>query len=123
MRFRSKEVWPLSSPDLNLMNFCVRSLLKADACASPYGSVEALKCSLLTAWAKMPQKTLHKVLVGFCSRLEHVIQARGDILNKILYKCSKMSCQIYFLIFCSFIHYLQKYCIFRLSKTLSAPCI
>ena len=44
--FWSKEVWPPSSPDLNLMDFCVWSLLEADACAFSHVSVEALKSSL-----------------------------------------------------------------------------
>ena len=73
--FWSKEVWLPSLPDLNLMDFCVWSLLEADACAS-HGSIEALKCFLETEWAKMPQETLHKATEGFHSRLEHVIQAR-----------------------------------------------
>ena len=50
--------------------------LEADACAS-HGLIKALKCSLVTAWAKMPQETLHKVAEGFHSRLKHVIQTRG----------------------------------------------
>ena len=74
--FWSKEVWPPSSPDLNLMDFCVWSLLEADACAS-HVSVEALKCSLEKAWTKIPQETLCKAAEGFHGRLECVIQARG----------------------------------------------
>ena len=71
--FWSKEVWPPSSPDLNLMNFCVWSLLEADACASSHVSVEALKSSLEKGWAKIPQETLHKAAEGFHGTLEHVI--------------------------------------------------
>ena len=59
------------------MDFCVWSLLEADACASSHVSVGALKSSLEKAWAKIPQETLHKAAEGFCGRLEHVIQARG----------------------------------------------
>ena len=59
------------------MDFCVWSLLEADACASSHVSVEALKSSLEKAWAKIPQETLCKATKGFCGRLEHVIQARG----------------------------------------------
>ena len=75
--FWSKEVWPPSSPDLNPMDFCVWSVLEADACASSHVSVEALKSSLEKAWAKMPQETLRKAAEGFRGRLERVIQARG----------------------------------------------
>ena len=58
------------------MDFCVWSLLEADACAS-HVSVGALKSSLEKAWAKIPQETLHKAAEGFRGRLERVIQARG----------------------------------------------
>ena len=63
--FWSKEVWPPSSPDLNPMDFCVWSLLEADACASSHVSVGALKSSLEKAWAKIPQETLRKAAEGF----------------------------------------------------------
>ena len=63
--FWNKEVWPPSSPDLNLMDFCVWSLLEADACASFHVSVEALKSSLEKVLAKIPQETLRKAAEGF----------------------------------------------------------
>ena len=44
---------------------------------------EALKRSLVITRAKMPQETLCKAAEGFHSRLKHVIQASGDILNEI----------------------------------------
>ena len=75
--FWNKEVWPPSSPDLNPMDYCVWSLLEADACASSHASVEALKSSLKNAWAKIPQETLCKAAEGFCGRLKRVIQAKG----------------------------------------------
>ena len=58
------------------MDFCVWSLLEADACAS-HVSVEALKSYLEKAWEKIPQETLCKAAEGFRGRLKHVIQARG----------------------------------------------
>ena len=75
--FWSKEVWPPSSPDLNPMDFCVWSLLEADACVSSHVSVGALKSSVEKAWAKIPQETLRKAAEGFRGRPERVIQARG----------------------------------------------
>ena len=59
------------------MDFCVWSLLEADACVSSHVSIEALKSSLEKAWAKISQETLQKAAEGFHGRLEHVIQARG----------------------------------------------
>ena len=56
LKFWSKKVWSPSSPDLKAMDCCVQSLLEADACASLHGLVEAQEHSLMTVWAKMPQK-------------------------------------------------------------------
>ena len=76
--FWSKEVWPLSSPDLNPINFCVWSILEADACALSHDSVEALNGSLKKLWDKILQETLRKPVDSFRCRLERVIQARGE---------------------------------------------
>ena len=53
------------SPDPNQIDFCVWSLLEADACASTHNSADDLKCSLKKAWAKIPQETLRKAAEGF----------------------------------------------------------
>ena len=55
-RFWSKEIWPFASPDLNRMDFSV--LLEANFCSVAHPSVDALKTSLQSEWAKIPQETL-----------------------------------------------------------------
>ena len=59
----------LKLSDLKAMDCCVQSLLEAETCASLHGLVEALKHSLVTVWAKMPQETLRKAAEDFHSRL------------------------------------------------------
>ena len=56
--------------------FCVWYLLKADAWASSYASVEALKYFLEQASAKIPQETQCTAEEGFHSRLQLVINAK-----------------------------------------------
>ena len=78
--FWSREVWPHTSPDLNPMDICVWSILKADTCASSHDSVEALKGSLKKAWDNILQETLCKAVDSFRCRLERAIKSReGNI--------------------------------------------
>ena len=76
-RFWSKELWPPSSPDLNPMNFSVWFMLETEVCCSPHKTVEALKVSLVKAWAKIPQKKLCAAVESFRGRLERVIDVEG----------------------------------------------
>uniref|UniRef100_A0A914DME6 Tc1-like transposase DDE domain-containing protein n=1 Tax=Acrobeloides nanus TaxID=290746 RepID=A0A914DME6_9BILA len=41
--------WPPNSPDLNLVDFSIWSILKAEACSKPHQSIEALKKSSVAA--------------------------------------------------------------------------
>ena len=76
--FWSKKVWLPSSLDLNSMDFCVWSILEADACASSHDSVEALKDWLSQERIEhIPQEILREAVDSFSCRLERVIQARG----------------------------------------------
>ena len=71
-----------SSPDLNPIDFCVWSIMKADGYASSHDSVEALKGSLKKAWKNIVQEILRKPVDSFICRLERVIQARGRHIEK-----------------------------------------
>ena len=45
-----KEIWCSNSPDLNLMEYAVWSILEKKACAKNYATVDSLKQGLLKAW-------------------------------------------------------------------------
>ena len=77
LRFWSKEFWPSSSPNFNLMDFSVWSMLETEACRSPHKIVEVLEVSLVKAWAKIPQKKLCAAVESFRGRLEQVIDVEG----------------------------------------------
>ena len=79
LNFWSKEMCPPASPDLNLLNFNIWSILEAEACAKTHDIVEGLKVSLKKAWVKIPQEKLHVSVESFRGRLERVVKARRHI--------------------------------------------
>lgn len=82
-RFWSKEMWPPASPDLNPMDFSVWFLLEAKVYSVAHPSVDALKTSLLSEWAKIPQETLRASVGNFRQRIERLIERKGHhIENK-----------------------------------------
>ena len=56
-------MWPPASPDLNQMDFLVRSLLKVKIV--PIAHPSALQTSLLSEWAKIPQETMRASVGNF----------------------------------------------------------
>ena len=62
--------WPPNSPDLNLLNYFVWSILEEKACQKPHPNVESLK----KAWKEI---TLVKIAYNFPKRLKACIDARG----------------------------------------------
>ena len=74
--FWEKELWPLLSPDLKTLDFCVRSILEQVACATAHDNAEALKKFLEREWTKIPQGTFRAAVKSFRSRRETVIAAK-----------------------------------------------
>ena len=64
-RFLTKQKWPPSSPDLNVFDFCVWSVLERKACATPATSVKVLKKRLVRKWAEIDQKIFHVAVDDF----------------------------------------------------------
>lgn len=77
-RFVSKEEWPPSSPDLNVLDYCVWSVLEKKACATPARSIDVLKERLVKAWSEIDQNMLRDAIDSFPRRLRAVIKAKGD---------------------------------------------
>ena len=75
-RFWRKELWLPSPPDLNHLDFCIRSILEKEACTTAHTNTEALKKSLKREWAKIPQQTFHATVKSF-RRLECITKAKG----------------------------------------------
>ena len=85
--FWSKELWPLSSPNLKPMDYSAWSIFEVDACGSSHKSVDALKRSLVITWLKIPQKTLRDEANSFRKRLKLVNKPEKDKLNENLKIC------------------------------------
>ena len=74
---RNNGEWPPNSPDLNVLDYSLWSILKAEACAKPHQSIEALKKSLVAAWNKIPQDVIDRAVDEFPKRLQKCIDAGG----------------------------------------------
>ena len=77
-RFVSKEEWPPSSPDLNVLDYFVWSILEKKACATPAPSISVLKQKLIKAWSEIDQSILRAAIKDFPRRLQAVIKVKGD---------------------------------------------
>ena len=74
---RNNGEWPPNSPDLNVMDYSIWSILEAEACSKPHQSVESLKKSLVAAWNKIPQDVIDRAVDDFPTRLQKCIDAQG----------------------------------------------
>uniref|UniRef100_A0A914CM25 Uncharacterized protein n=1 Tax=Acrobeloides nanus TaxID=290746 RepID=A0A914CM25_9BILA len=55
---RNNGEWPPNSPDLNVMDYSIWSILEAKACSKFYQSIEVLKKSLVKVWNAIPRTSL-----------------------------------------------------------------
>ena len=67
-------MWPPTSPDLNPMDVSVWSLMEAKVCSFAHPSVDALKTSLLSELAKIPQKTLRASVGNFEKNIKRLME-------------------------------------------------
>lgn len=74
---RDNGEWPPNSPDLNVMDYSIWSILENEACAKTHQSIEALKKSLEAAWKKIPQDVIDRAVDDFPKRLKKCIDAGG----------------------------------------------
>ena len=72
---RNNGEWPPNSPNLNVLDYSIWSILEAEACSKPHQSIEALKKSLVAAWNKISQKVIDRAVDDFPKRLQKCIEA------------------------------------------------
>ncbi|XP_059096817.1 uncharacterized protein LOC131891306 [Tigriopus californicus] len=75
--FWSKEMWPPSSPDLNVMDYAIWSILERKVGVKTYSNVEDLKVALLAAWADLDEEVIRRSCGAARKRLNVVIKAKG----------------------------------------------
>uniref|UniRef100_A0A914DGT9 Transposase n=1 Tax=Acrobeloides nanus TaxID=290746 RepID=A0A914DGT9_9BILA len=74
---RDNGEWPPNSPDLNVMDYSVWSILEAEACSKPHQSIDTLKKSLTKAWNNISQDVIDRAVDDFPKRLKKCIEADG----------------------------------------------
>ena len=79
--FWSKELWPPSSPDLNLMDFGIWSILERKTCAVSHSNVEKLKKKLKESWVKIKSETIRAMCDQVISCLCCVIIEKGRYIE------------------------------------------
>ncbi|KAF2358831.1 hypothetical protein FHG87_010412 [Trinorchestia longiramus] len=82
MNFWSKDFWSPRSPDLNPLDYSVRTHIESKACKVHHNSVEELKYSVNRSWTTMRKDYIRKVCKDFRPRLSRVIAAEGDQIEK-----------------------------------------
>ena len=73
-----KSIWPPYSPDLNVMDYSIWSILESKTCTKPHRNVVQLKQSLKKAWASIPPKTIASACSDFQRRLREVVKNKGS---------------------------------------------
>ena len=75
---RNNGEWPSNSPDLNVLDYSIWSILENEACSNPHKSIQALKKSLVAAWNEIPQDVIDQAVDSFPKRLKKCIDAGGS---------------------------------------------
>uniref|UniRef100_A0A914DDE5 Tc1-like transposase DDE domain-containing protein n=1 Tax=Acrobeloides nanus TaxID=290746 RepID=A0A914DDE5_9BILA len=74
---RDNGEWPPNSPDLNVMDYSIWSILEAEACSKSHQSIDALKKSWTKAWNNISQDVIDRAVDDFPKRLKKCIEADG----------------------------------------------
>ena len=82
-----------NSPDLNLLDYSIWSILEQKACAKPHKTVESLKRALIKAWNEISVETLAKIVDDFPKRLKTASKQKEATSN---------SCYLFFCCYVSF---------------------
>ena len=70
-------LWPLSLPDCNPLNYFVWDILESEVISRPYNKKEALKAAIRNAMINMDRNSFDKACSSFQSCLEKVVAANG----------------------------------------------
>jgi hypothetical protein len=75
--FIATQNWPSGSPDLNLLDYRLWSILEEKACSKPHRNIESLKADLMKSVASIPLKMVRVVIDEWPNCLKKYINANG----------------------------------------------
>ena len=79
--FWEKEVWPPSSPDLNLMDFGIWSILEQKACSTSHPNIETLKRKLKASWEEIDPEVVRATCAQVLPRLRRLVKNKGGYIE------------------------------------------
>jgi hypothetical protein len=68
-------------PDLNPLDFFVWGMTERDVNRSPHNTKQSLITSIMKVFADLSREDVRRACSRFRSRLEEVIEARGDFIH------------------------------------------
>ena len=66
-----------NSPDANPMDFSIWAILESKVRSKKHASMDALKKSIVSEWAKIPQDHIRAACNSFIDRLKAIVKAKG----------------------------------------------
>ncbi|XP_029655639.1 uncharacterized protein LOC115229425 [Octopus sinensis] len=66
--FWDKMMWPLSSANINPMDFAIWSIVKSNVSARSYSNVSDLKKALLSSWIKLDEEVVRRTCNSVTTR-------------------------------------------------------
>ena len=79
--FWEEEVWPLSSPDLNPMDFGIWSILEQKACSTSHPNIETLKRKLKASWEEIDPEVVRATCAQVLPRLRRLVKNKGGYIE------------------------------------------
>ena len=79
--FITPEEWPPYLPDLNPLDYAIRSMVVQGACKERPPSVTALKKKVSAFWRKMAGEDIRAVCRRFRPRLERCVAVKGSFFD------------------------------------------
>ncbi len=70
-------MWPLSSPDLNVLDCYWWSIVENRSNRTPHTNLDSLKSAIIRAWESVPLEEIVRACAAFRPRLEAIIKAEG----------------------------------------------
>ena len=76
-----KDIWPISSPDLNVCDYRLFGVIEGKSNVTSHPSVNSLKSSIRRAFRNLDPEDVKRSCSLFCSRISQIIDAKGSHID------------------------------------------